>query len=149
MVASENKIQFIIRERVKNTRKILKPTIINCVSSDIVELDVALLVKHYIERTKTLRGSSDEFFISWVTKKPVSKQTLARWLKSVLDLAGIDTSIFKAHSYRGASLSHALQKGASIDDIIKAGNWSNANTFLKYYNAPQRGSDIGNLIIEN
>jgi hypothetical protein len=35
-------------------------------------------------------------------------QQLARWLKSVLELSGINSSIFKAHSFRGAAASAAF-----------------------------------------
>lgn len=44
----------------------------------------------------------------------VSSSTIARWLKEVLHLAGIDTSIFKAHSYRSASTSAAFSCGISL-----------------------------------
>ena len=144
-----DKIQFVIRDRVKGTRKVLKPTIITCISSDITELDVALHVKEYLLRTKDLRGSEDQLFISWASKKGVTRQTLARWLKLVLHLAGIDTTIFSAHSYRGAGLSKAYQKGASIDQVVAAGNWANADIFHTYYNAPSYETPIGALILED
>ena len=147
MKVSSNKIEFVIRERVKNTRKILKPTIITCVSSAISELDVASHVSFYIEKTNEFRDEKGQLFLSWVTKKPVVRQSLARWLKQVLGLAGIDTSVYKSHSYRGAGLSHAFQKGASIDQIVSAGNWANSSTFKMYYNAPSHTSDVGNLIL--
>lgn len=147
MKISPNKIEFVIREKVKNTRKILKPTIITCVSSAISELDVASHVSFYIEKTKDFRDEKGQVFISWLTKKPVVKQSLARWLKEVLSLAGIDTSVYKSHSYRGAGLSHAYQKGASIDQIVRAGNWANSSTFNMYYNAPSHTSNVGNIIL--
>ncbi|CAB4020243.1 Transposon Ty3-G Gag-Pol poly, partial [Paramuricea clavata] len=43
--------------------------------------------------------------------KPVSSSTLARWIKRLLSLAGIDTAIFSAHSLRGAATSEALNQG--------------------------------------
>ena len=144
-----NKIDFIIRDKVKNTRKILKPSIITCVSSPIQELDVASYVTQYIERTKEFRDEKGQLFISWINKRPVSRQSTARWLKQTLSLAGIDTTIFKAHSYRGAGLSKAFQRGASINQIVTAGNWANASTFQHYYNAPSYESEIGNIILEN
>ena len=149
MEVSNNKIIFIIRDKLKNTRKFLKPTIITCVNSSIPELDVASHVSHYIDRTKNLRGESSQLFISWVTKKPVTKQSLARWLKLVLSLAGIDTTVFKAHSYRGAGLTKAFQKGATLDQIIKAGNWKNSSVFSTYYNAPSYEMNIENIILES
>ena len=140
IVFSDNKIEIVIKDKVKTSRKFLKSTIVTCVSSDIVELDVVKTLTHYLERTSQHRNGSEKLFISWKTFKPVCKQTLARWLTLVLKIAKIDTSIFKAHSFRGASLSHAYSKGASINQIVAAGNWTNASTFFRFYNAPSSGA---------
>lgn len=144
-----DKIQFVIRDRVKGTRKVLKPTIISCISYEITELDVALHVKKYLERTRDIRHNENQLFISWSSKKAVTRQTLARWLKSVLHLAGIDTTRFSAHSYRGAGLSKAYQKGATIEQVVAAGNWSSPHIFKTYYNAPSYETPIGALILQD
>ena len=91
MRISDSKIEFVIVDRIKTTRKVLKPTVITCVSSEINELNVAEYVKQYIERTADYRNENYPLFISWVNKKPVSRQTLARWLKLVLSRSGIHT----------------------------------------------------------
>ena len=65
--------------------------------------------------------------------KVVSSATLARWLKVVLSLARIDTSIVKGHSFRGASTSKAVSLGVPLDVILKAADWKNAGTFAKFY----------------
>ena len=62
---------------------------------------------------------SRQVFISYVTFKAVTSSTVARWLKTVLDLSGIDTKVFKVHSYRGASASAALSGGCSLQKIFK------------------------------
>ena len=150
MNVSSNKIEFVIRQKLKHTRKILRPTVITCVKSNIEELDVASHVSHYIDLTKEYRDDNGQLFLSWKTKKPVVKQSLARWLKLVLKLAGIDTNNYKAHSYRGAGLSKAYQRGASLQQIVAAGNWANATTFQRFYNAPPPNeTEIGNIILEN
>ena len=150
MNVSPNKIEFVIRQKLKHTRKILRPTVITCVKSNIEELDVASHVSHYIDLTKDYRDDNGQLFLSWKTKKPVVKQSLARWLKLVLKLAGIDTNNYKAHSYRGAGLSKAYQRGASLQQIVAAGNWANATTFQRFYNAPTTNeTEIGNIILEN
>lgn len=63
---------------------------------------VATLLKAYLVQTESLRSiSSDTLFLSHKTPhKPVSKQTLSRWVKGVLKDAGINTDIFQAHSVR-------------------------------------------------
>ena len=79
--------------------------------------------------------------ISFKTYKAISTSTIARWLKTVLNLAGIDTSIFSAHSYRGALTSKAFSSGISLNDILKTANWSNAETFFKFYNRDKISTD--------
>ena len=147
MEISPEEIKFIIRSRTKSTRKFLKPTFVTCSSSSDASVDVAKHVAFYIEATKELRGEASQLFISWKTYKPVVRSTMARWLKLALDMAGIDTSIFKGHSYRGAGLSDAYAKGASLQAILGQGNWKNVETFHNHYNAPNYDSNIGRLIL--
>ena len=48
--------------------------------------------------------------------------------------AGIDTSIFTAHSFRGASTSRALRQGVPIDVIFRQAGWRTTSTFGRFYN---------------
>ena len=52
--------------------------------------------------------------------KPVTLQRVVHWIKELLGQAGVDTSVFKAHSVRGASATVALNKGVSLADILQA-----------------------------
>uniref|UniRef100_A0A1X7TDB6 Tyr recombinase domain-containing protein n=1 Tax=Amphimedon queenslandica TaxID=400682 RepID=A0A1X7TDB6_AMPQE len=75
----------------------------------------------YIERTKELRGNNDQLFISFIKPHhPVTSSTIARWLKLVMESAGINTSVFKAHSVWSASTSAAAMKGVTTEDILSA-----------------------------
>ena len=122
---------------VRGFRKYQKPLLVTCVSTDDPALDVNAHVNCYLERTKEFRSDKDlQLFISWQTKRPVGRQTLSRWLKLVLEMAGIDTSEFGSHSYRGAGLAKAKEKCASIHQIVAAGNWKNVKTFSRHYDAP-------------
>ena len=88
----------------------------------------------YLERTLEKRGEIKELFIT--TTKPykvASRDTISRWLKSVLRLAGIDTNQFGAGSTRSASTSKAKQQGATLDQIMKAGGWTQTSTFQRFY----------------
>ena len=51
--------------------------------------------------------------------------------------------VFSAHSYRGASLSSAYDKGVSLNDILKAGDWTNSDTFLNPYCAHAFDNPVG------
>lgn len=154
---TDNGIDFVIFDRLKNTGKIHKPKVISCLSSDIDSLNVCDYVKEYMVRTLPIRLESTakgfdeptQLFLSWHTKKPVTRQTLARWLRMSLSDAGIDTNQFTAHSYRGAGLSHAFNHGASIDQIVAHGCWTNTETFKRHYFAPANGTPIANIILRD
>ena len=91
----------------------------------------------YIDRSKPIRGNTTALFVS--TKKPhkrVTTSTLSRWMKCMLEASGIDVKIFKGHSVRTAAASAAHKAGASIRDILKAGNWKRESTFNRFYNKP-------------
>ena len=60
-------------------------------------------------------------------------QTLGRWIKTVLEGAGIDMSLFKSHSTRHASATAAFAADIPIDEILKRAGWSNAMTFKRFY----------------
>ena len=51
----------------------------------------------------------------------------------MLSMAGIDTSIFKGHSFRGASTLKAVSLGVSLADVLKTADWRNAGAFAKFY----------------
>ncbi|XP_044178829.1 uncharacterized protein LOC114963188 [Acropora millepora] len=78
----------------------------------------AKIDKDYIERTKSLRHD-DVLLIS--TIKPhgaIGSHTLARWIKTVLQLAGLDIDMFKPHSTRHAASTAACQASVSLDEVL-------------------------------
>ena len=79
-------------------------------------------LKQYIKVTKPLRLNS-QLFISYGTFLGVTSSTLAKWLKCVLEMAGIDVTVFKAHSYRSASTSAAFQGNCSLKNILDVHCW--------------------------
>lgn len=87
---------------------------------------------HYIRVTASLRLSR-KVMISFVTHKSVCTSTIARWLKLVLELSGIDVNTFKAHSYRGAAVSAAFNKGCSLKCILDTADWTSDKNFRKFY----------------
>ena len=101
------------------------------------KLDIVACTTAYLEKTKDLRGDETQFFVSYIKPhKAVKSCTIANWLKSLMEMAGIDISIFKPHSTRGAGTSKANKYGLSIDQIISKGNWKSCKTFQKFYNRP-------------
>lgn len=76
------------------------------------DIDVRLCVYRtlceYIDRTKELR-SMPHLFI-W-TILPVTRSTISRWIKMMMNMAGIDGDHFKPHTTRSASVSAATHNG--------------------------------------
>ena len=81
-------------------------------------------LKVYEERSKDLWGCTlgkNPLFISVRCPfKPVKAVTIGHWLKDVMKLAGIDTSVFTAHSTRSAATSKANSAGIPMSEIMKA-----------------------------
>ena len=61
------------------------------------------------------------------------ESTIGRWIKDQLKEAGIDTSIFSAHSTREAAGSKALANGVPLKSILNQGHWARESTFAKFY----------------
>ena len=99
------------------------------------------VVRHpdqYISRTEHMRtDESKKLLLSHVKQyKQVSKDTVARWCKTVMRSAGTDTKVFGPHSSRTASTSKAQASGLQLNDIMKAAGWTNEKTFARFYNKP-------------
>ena len=95
-------LEFVVFDRLKTSRRGRPARVVKCVSWDAPELDVATYVHRYIDRTLTLRlrayrkglGKPTQLFLSHKSGLPVARATISRWVKEVMNLAGVDTSIF-------------------------------------------------------
>ena len=100
------------------------------------------IIRHlrtYIEKTSVHRTDAKrcQLLLSFQKPfKPVSKDTISRWIKSVLSDAGVDTAKFTAHSTRADSTSAAAKAGVPIGNILESAGWSNCGTFAKFYHKP-------------
>ena len=83
-----------------------------------------------MDKTKQLKENESRLFISFIKPhKAVTSSSIARWLRTILEEAGIDYSIFGAHSTRGASASAAARGGVTLEIILKAANWCSESVF--------------------
>ena len=97
-------------------------------------LCVVTVWKEYESRTKLLRGNHQELLISFVKPHgPITVSTVSRWVKGVLQEAGVDMNIFTPHSTRGASTSRAVTKSVPITTILQTAGWFKESTFTKFY----------------
>jgi len=107
-------------------------------------------IKVYTKRTERVRKSEGSFFLTAVPDHhPATATTIARWIKTGLSRAGIDISIFKAHSVRSASTSAAADAGVTVPEIMEAADWSSASVFEKFYYRPHRSLRFGHSVISS
>ncbi|KAK2551481.1 hypothetical protein P5673_027669, partial [Acropora cervicornis] len=99
--------QFVVNSLLKSSR----PGKSSLMLFPRMKSFVLIRLCYIVARTASIRQSLN----SSQPYKVVSSATLARWLEVVLSLAGIDTSIFKGHSFRGASTSKAVSLGVPLD----------------------------------
>lgn len=132
------KYVFTIGEKLKTTKpgKHLAPIELTAFDPDI-SLCVVTHLDQYLAKTEKLRGATSQLLISYVKPhKAVSNTTISKWCKTVLKDAGINVTEFTSHSGRSASTSYVTQTSLTLKEILKAGGWSNAQTFAKHYHKP-------------
>uniref|UniRef100_A0A1X7VW67 Tyr recombinase domain-containing protein n=1 Tax=Amphimedon queenslandica TaxID=400682 RepID=A0A1X7VW67_AMPQE len=97
-----------------------------------------------------MRRNENRLFISFI--KPhevVTSSSIARWLRTTLEEAGTDSSIFGAHSTRGASASAAARSRVTIEEILKAANWSSESVFQGFYHQEVDRAAYGIAVIND
>ena len=138
MTIKGSKIIFRVNELIKQSRPGHCGTTIELKAyPPDRRLCIFKLLLLYLKTTKKLRGKETQLFISY--RKPyakVSKDTIARWLRTTMTEAGINTSRFKPHSVRAAATSAAGEKQVPIVDILQTAGWSRERTFRTYYQKP-------------
>ena len=104
MVKSEHQFVFAVNKHLKQSRPnySLPPVIIPRYT---VDADVCpyVCLEAYLEKTNNLR-QNDTLLIAMIKPHcPVGTPTLTRWIKAVLQGAGIDISLFRPHFTRHVS----------------------------------------------
>lgn len=117
------------------------------------KLCVCSTLDTYLKRTESRRKGENQLLLGIVAPhKKVVTSTVSRWVKDVIQLSGIDVTIFKAHSTRTAASSKASSIGISVTEILKRAGWSNESTFQKFYNksiANVRGKQFQAAVIKS
>ena len=131
---NENKVVFGISDRTKTGRE----KVILYKYQEKGNLDPVACLESYLTATQAWRhpedSSYDGLFLALnEPHKSVKPCTIARWLTEIMNLAGINTETYRAHSVRAASTSKSKQSGLSCAQILKAASWSNARTFRTFY----------------
>ena len=137
MFSTKEKTTFIITGNIKQSRPGKSNPQIVLEPYEDSRICVVVTLEEYIKRTSDLRGTESKLLISYIKPyKPVSRDTITRWMREVMNQAGIDTSVYSSHSTRSASTSAAKRGAITLDDILTTAGWSSAQCFSKYYNKP-------------
>ncbi len=131
----DQEVRISIGDIVKTSnRKFQEPEIV-LKSFQTKTLCIVDTLQEYLLRTEKLRRREDQLLISYgPPHKKIGRDTLSRYVKTVLTQAGIDTQRFKPHSLRSASTSLAARSNVSIATIMAAVGWRSESTFAVYYN---------------
>ena len=137
MTSESCHLKFYLDKVTKTFGTSLEQRVIKISSFSDPNLCPVVCLLDYKKRTSTLRDSATKVFISWAKPhKPVTSSTLSRWLKLVLNEAGIDTSKFPAHSTCSASTTKACDAKISLSQIMTVARWSNSSTFTRHHYRP-------------
>lgn len=128
-----------IPEILKTTRPgtvaplLVLPTLPTC-----PQICVPTCLRKYLKLTAPFRGRELGLFLTFRPPHgPATRVTIARWVRDIMREAGIDTSVFKAHSTRHAAVSKAHEKDVPLETIFKAAGWSSKSSmFAKIYCRP-------------
>jgi len=121
---------------------------------DADPLATTSLLKTYLDLTEKIRPAGKrQLFISYSRPhNPVSTDTVARWIRSVMSDAKIDSSVFGAHSVRGASASAAQVQQAPLESVLRAGDWSGLRSYSKHYQRKETSlpdCDVANALLKH
>lgn len=128
--------------------KAFSPIVIPSLSSLVgsQEQDACLcpvrVVRQYITCSNTYRRGRHRLFLSFQRQRSsnITNQTLSLWVKllvrAVYAESGAESrDIYRisAHQVRHISMSLASHVGAPLESLVRAGMWTNPNTFISHY----------------
>lgn len=152
--AMQGKFRITIQQKLKQTKpgRHIEPIELVEFTED-KKLCIVEHLQEYLSKTRNLRGGHTQLLLSYIKPyRPVTKDTISRWVKSVLQQAGIDVSKYTAHSSRAATASHTKQKGLSLSlqEIMKSAGWTSTSTFEKFYHKPTEASqNFGQIVLRD
>ena len=96
-------------------------------------------VKAHVARTESFRGEGKDTYVK--PHNPICSSSVARWIVTMLQLAGIDTDTFRSHSVRSTSATAAASAGITTNQIMEAADWRSESVFERFYYKPSAKLD--------
>jgi site-specific recombinase XerD len=145
-VSFSNNVLSGTRRPIKNYKKD-RPADFQYKAMDNIKLCVVKAWQEYFLRTSHIPRPKDRVFVSHQKiVKEIGTEAIAKDTMKLMQLAQIDTTKFKSHSTRMSSASKALEKGASVDEVMRAGRWRSKAVFDLFYNRSKH-LDVAQLIL--
>ena len=137
MEQKRTSFKFTIQQNLKHSRAKTPATVvsISAFPGDKRVCPVNYL-KAYLSRTEKLRNSRKIFISTTTPHEAASLSTMTRWIKNILNLAGIDTTVFSTGSTRAAAANAADRAGVPLQTIMAKAAWQTPTTFNKWYKKP-------------
>ena len=137
MTLTHDCVSFRVAELTKSSRPQFHPQELSFKRFDAEpNLCIVRTLQQYLQLTNPLRGDERQLFITTTPPhRGVSRDTIRRWTKSIMAAAGIDLTIFSAHSTRSAATTKAATK-VPLATILATAGWSRASTFQQFYEKP-------------
>lgn len=103
-VVSETSVIFVSSKPLKQSKPGSKPTVEFVPHPDNHNICVVTTLKACLDCTSALCGGAQQLFVSYSKPlKPVSRDTISTWVKTVMEKSGIVVNLFKPHSTRAAA----------------------------------------------
>ena len=136
---NENVVTFTIAELTKTTQPGKKKVVHYLSLKQEHRLCPVVALEEYLKRTSPIRrNNTSKMQLLLSTMKPfhpMSKSTIARWMKILIQEAGVGEQ-FSSHSIRGAASTAAVMKGMPISEVIHIADWSSDNLFKTFHFKP-------------
>ncbi|XP_068738595.1 uncharacterized protein [Montipora capricornis] len=144
---AQESVKRFLKGGYEQSRQGSKPTVVKFVAyPDNPNICVVTTLKAYLDRTSALRNK--QLFVSYSKPfKPVSRDTISRWVKTVMQKSGIDVNLFRPHSTRAAATSKAFLKSVPLEHILSVAGWSSSDTFANFYKKPVINTDSFSTVL--
>ena len=123
MIEFEDKYVFTFRKLTKSQTKGRSSLSVEfCAYQENPKLCAVQAIQSYLQVTQAWLNKNGQKQILLSTLAPhqkVKKSTVVGWVKAILGSAGIDTSLFPAHSTRAAPTSKAKAKSLSLKAFVR------------------------------
>lgn len=98
-------------------------------------------LRYYLQQTEKIRNEGNPtvtkpFVTTQKPFKAVTRDTICRWTRNILQKSGIGLNIVKAHGTRAALTTAAFINRVPFSTILRTAGWQKDCTFGKFYNKP-------------